>query len=79
MSPNAWDDLEDKIYEHQEVVISAEYGAVEADRANYGWGVTEMDDGISVETKIYGPSRVLVTTAKLGAQADDFEDEWRDY
>jgi hypothetical protein len=70
------DDVEDRIYTHQHDLIKARYGEEEADRANYGWGVAERDNGISVATKIYnGAGTILITDA----EEPDFEfyDEWR--
>lgn len=72
------DDLEDRIYAHQERVIREKYGKEAADQANYGWGVDERDDSITVETKIYGDEpMVLVTFAKFPDY--EFYDSWRSY
>lgn len=77
MSLDPFEALEDLIYEHQKAVIASEYGAMEADRANYGWGETELDDSLVVETKVYGPGMVLITTGQVNTI--EFEDEWRSF
>lgn len=51
-----------KIYGQQHDYIVENFGRQPAAKANYGWGVDERPDGITVETKIYGHG-VLVTEA----------------
>jgi len=68
--------FEDEIYQHQEKVIREEYGEREERAANYGWGVSERDWGIEIETKVYGPRKVLKTTRAFPDGA--FVNEWID-
>jgi len=46
--------LEDRIYNEQERIIRRDFGKRAADRANYGWGVDDGDEHLTVNTKVYG-------------------------
>lgn len=46
--------LEERAYAEQEDMIREMYGVEAADKANYGWGVDDDGDEISICTKVYG-------------------------
>jgi hypothetical protein len=71
-------DIESEIYDHQEKEILAKYGVAEKDRANYGWGVDDMDKYISVATKVYGPRKKLITTVYYATDnlTEVWEEKW---
>lgn len=58
-------ELEDRIYEEQYDEIKSAYGKKAAEMANYGSGVTELENGVFVETKIYGIGK-LTSEVHLG-------------
>ncbi|MCJ7760836.1 hypothetical protein MUP59_06820 [Candidatus Bathyarchaeota archaeon] len=71
--------LELRIYIEQEKYIKEHFSEHAAEVANYGWGVDEMKDGISVSTKVYGHG-ILCSVAHLGDKEithsfEDFDDE----
>lgn len=72
------DEIEGQIYDHQRELIIGKYGSAEAAKANYGWGVDETDTGLVVETKVYDPSKILITRSEADADFA-FYDSWRDY
>lgn len=56
--------VEDAVYQSQEDFIRKHFGDTAADNANYGQWVDENDDeGLIVETKIYGHGRMRSTVA----------------
>lgn len=69
------DQVEDEIYEHQRDLVAEKYGLIAAESANYGWGVDDTDDYISVATKVYVPGMKLVTNVYYD-KIDEFEDKW---
>ena len=75
----AWENLEDRIFNHQEILIFKKYGRDASDKANYGWGINEFEDRLEVETKIYGVGMeggrdVLTTKGYLSG--GELEDRW---
>lgn len=69
-------DIEAAIYDHQGEWINREFGEDASQSANYGWGVTEHEDGtISVATKVYGYGVFTTTSSKVG----EFDDEWEGF
>ena len=75
----AWENLEERIYNHQEILIFKKYGGDASAKANYGWGTTEGEAYLEVETKIYdvgmeGGRDVLTTKGYLSG--GELEDRW---
>ena len=46
--------FEEMIYNQQFELIKREFGDEASANANYGWGVDETEDTISISTKVYG-------------------------
>jgi hypothetical protein len=52
-------ELEECIHDTQYLLIKEKYGERAAEIANYGWGTTELENGVHVTTKIYGHGKIL--------------------
>jgi hypothetical protein len=74
-------EIEDHIIAHQGRMIRERFGQEADHKANYGWGVNEEEQFLSVETKVYvKPPWVLTTTVRLDMAVEaEFEDAWSRY
>lgn len=70
---------EDKIYDEQHKMITDKYGKDVADKANYGWGVSEDDGRLSVATKVYHPKGAKVLTSNSEHPDLPFDHNWEKY
>lgn len=68
--------IERKAYDEQTDEIVKRFDQSAADNANYGWGVDELGDLLSIATKVYRlGSPVLVTEVNL--KTGEITHEWR--
>lgn len=70
-------DRESQAYDAQHSLIAHHHGKEVADKANYGWAVTEDDHRLSIATKVYGPGVVLTTNVNL--DTGNMVHSWEDY
>lgn len=66
------DDLEERIYDLQEKWIEKRFGREAADMANYGSGVDEGENHVTIETKVYGHGVLITSASNIESITNEF-------